>query len=77
MIGNYLATPTSTTTFYIKYHPETKILEIRFRTTETYHYLRVPLQVWKKYYKAISAGGSSGKFFNEHIKDKYEFIKIT
>jgi len=77
MNGNYLATSASATTFYIKYHPETKILEIRFRTGEAYHYLTVPLQVWKRYYKEITTGGSSGKFFNENIKDRYEFIKIT
>jgi len=77
MSGNYLATPGSTTTGYLKYNPETKILEIQFKTKERYHYLRVPLQVWKNYYKEVSTGGSSGKFFNEQIKDKYEFIKIT
>jgi len=77
MAGNYLQTPGSTTTLYLKYHPEKRILEIGFQTREVYHYLEVPLPVWKNYCKEVSARGSSGKFFNEHIKDKYKFIKIT
>jgi hypothetical protein len=77
MAENYLATGRSGTTIYLKYYPEKKILEIGFRTREVYHYLKLPLQVWKKYYNEVSAGGSSGKFFNAFIKDKYEFNKIT
>jgi len=77
MAEKYLATPRSTTTVYLKYHTEKRVLEIGFQTREIYHYLKVPLQTWKKYYKEVSTGGSSGKFFNEHIKDEYEFIKIT
>ena len=77
MTGNYLATPNSETTLYLKYDPGKKVLEIRFRTREVYQYLKVPLRAWKYYYKHVSAGGSSGKFFNEYIKDKYEFNKIT
>jgi hypothetical protein len=77
MAGNYLATGASGTTIYLKYNPEEKILEIGFRTKEVYQYLKLPLQVWKKYYNEVKAGGSSGKFFNEHIRDRYEFNKIT
>ena len=77
MAGNYLATPGSTTTLFLKYHPEKKVLEIGFQTREVYHYLKAPLHVWKSYFKEVSAGDSSGKFFNEYIKDKYQFIKIT
>ncbi len=77
MAENYLATPGSTTTRYLKYHPERKILEIGFQTRKVYHYLKLPLHVWKNYHKTISTGGSSGKFFNAYIKDKYEFIEIA
>ncbi len=77
MAGNYLATPGSTTTNYLKYYPEKKILEIGFRTKETYQYRKVPAGTWKDYYAKVSGGQSSGKFFNEHIKEKYEFNKIT
>jgi KTSC domain len=76
MAGNFLATPLSTTN-YLKYFPEKKTLEIGFRTKEIYQYLKVPFRIWKDYSRKISTGGSSGKFFNEHIKEKYEFNKIT
>jgi len=77
MIENYLATPNSTTTLYLKFHPEKKSLEIGFQTREVYQYLNVPLNLWKNYCQQVLAGVSSGKFFNENIKDKYEFIKST
>jgi KTSC domain len=77
MAGNYLVTPRSTTTNYLKYYPEKKILEIGFRTNEIYKYQKVPVTVWKDYYTKVSGGQSSGKFFNEHIKEKYEFDKMT
>jgi len=73
MIKNYLATPASNTTLYLRYHTNNKELEIGFKTREVYKYIEVPLRVWESYYKEVSAGGSSGKFFNEFIKDKYEF----
>ena len=77
MVENYLATPASGTTLYLKYHPGKKILEIGFRTREVYQYLKFPLQAWELYYKTVQEGNSSGKFFNEHIKEKYKFKKIT
>jgi hypothetical protein len=77
MAENYLATPDSSTTLFLKYYQENEGLEIGFQTREVYQYLKVPLDLWKNYYTEVLAGGSSGKFFNQHIKDKYEFIKIT
>jgi hypothetical protein len=74
---NYLYTPGSETTLYLKYNREKKTLEIGFRTKEVYRYLNVPLQLWKNYFGEVSAGGSSGKFFNAFIKDKYKFEKLT
>ena len=71
----YLGTPGSSTTIYIKYKVEDKVLEIGFRSREVYDYLKVPLQLWKSYYREVSEGGSSGKFFNEYIKDKFEFSR--
>jgi hypothetical protein len=71
----YLRTPASGTTTYIKYKTEGRILEIGFRSLEVYDYLDVSLQLWESYYHEVSEGGSSGKFFNEHIKDKFEFYK--
>jgi len=77
MAENYLFTPDSDTTLYLKYHEEDEDLEIAFKTRTVYHYLKVPLKVWKKNYKEVSSGGSSGKFFNEYIKEKYEFTRTA
>ncbi|HEV8285409.1 MAG TPA: KTSC domain-containing protein [Chitinophagaceae bacterium] len=76
MAANYLPTPGSVTTLYIKYYPESKNLEIGFRTRSVYKYFKVPLRVWRNYYKAALAG-LSGEFFNEFIRDKYQFERIT
>ena len=73
MIRNYLATPDSNTTLYLRYHTDNKELEIGFKTKEVYNYINVPLRVWENYYAEVSTGGSSGKYFNQFIKDKYEF----
>jgi len=77
MVEKYLATPNSTTTLFLRFYPEKGSLEIGFQTREVYQYLNVPLNLWKNYCQQVLAGGSSGKFFNENIKDKYEFIKST
>jgi hypothetical protein len=62
---------------FLNFHPEKESREIGFKTKEVYHYLNVPLKRWKNYCQQVLAGGSSGNFFNDHIKDKYEFIKST
>ena len=77
MVKNYLATPGSNTTLYLKCHSANKELEIGFQTREVYNYMKVPFQIWENYYGEVSAGGSSGKFFNRFIKDKYEFRRIN
>jgi hypothetical protein len=76
MDKNYLATPGSKATFYIKYYPEKKKLEIGFTTRNVYRYIKVPLRIWKNYLKAAKAG-LSGEFFNAFIKDKYDFERIA
>jgi hypothetical protein len=77
MVENYLATPNSSISPFLKFHPGKESLEIGFKTKEFYQYLNAPLKLWKNYCQQVLAGGSSGNFFNENIKDKYEFIKST
>jgi len=74
---NYISTPGSGTTNFLKYYPERKILEIGFRSDEVYQYLKVPSSVWEEYREKVLSGDSSGVFFNKRIKDKYEFRKIS
>ena len=76
MVKNYLATPGSKTTLYIKYYPGKRKLEIGFKTGNVYRYSKVPPQVWEDYFKAAS-DGLSGEFFNAHIKEKYKFERIV
>jgi len=73
---NYLATPGSKTTLYIKYFPEKNKLEIGFKTGNVYRYSKVPSEIWQDYFKAAS-DGLSGEFFNEHIREKFKFERIA
>jgi len=73
---NYLSTPGSETTLYIKYYPGKNQLEIGFRTGNVYQYFKVPLEIWQGYFRAAS-GGQSGEFFNAHIREKYKFERIA
>jgi hypothetical protein len=78
MAENYLATPGSETTLYLKYFPAKELLEVGFRDSkDVYHYLKVPQAIWKKYKKIILDKGSSGEFLNTVIKNKFAFRKVT
>ncbi len=55
-----------------KYDPENQILQIRFVSGILYNYKDVPEEL----YEAMKKAFSKGVFFNEHIKDKYEFEKV-
>jgi len=76
-IKTYISTPGSGTTNFLKYYPERKILEIGFRSNEVYQYFKVPSSVWDEYREIVLSGDSSGVFFNNRIKDKYLFRKIS
>ena len=73
----YISTPGSGTTNFLKYYPERKILEIGFRSDEVYQYFKIPSSIWDEYREKVLSGDSSGFFFNNTIKDKYGFSKIS
>ena len=50
-----------------------KILEIEFSSREVYHYFEVP----KKRFIGLLNADSAGKYFNNRIKGKYRFEKIS
>jgi hypothetical protein len=54
------------------YDDKSHTLIITFVTGMVYKYLGVPERV----YKLFKASISKGKYFNYHIKDKFEFEKI-
>ncbi|MEH3115674.1 KTSC domain-containing protein [Pedobacter terrae] len=57
---------------YFSYDEVTKTLKIIFVTNMVYLYKNVP----EKIYKMFKASGSKGRYFNNHIKDKFKFQKI-
>jgi KTSC domain len=73
---NYLATPGSNATRYIKYYPGKKQLEIGFETGNVYRYSTVPQEIWEDYLKA-AMDDQSGEFFNAHIRERYKFERIA
>ncbi|ARS39524.1 KTSC domain-containing protein [Sphingobacteriaceae bacterium GW460-11-11-14-LB5] len=57
---------------YFSYDAATATLKILFVTDMIYLYQNVPERV----YKMLKASGSKGRYFNRHIKDKFEFQKL-
>jgi hypothetical protein len=55
----------------IHYEVNSSILSIRYVSGMVYHYKEVP----EKVYKELKASMSKGRYFNFHIKGKYEFEK--
>jgi hypothetical protein len=55
------------------YDPETSDLTITFVTGRRYVYDDVPQDV----YDAFKAAFSRGTFFNQHIRDHYDYREIT
>jgi hypothetical protein len=53
------------------YSKEEQILEIKFTSGAVYRYLKIP----ESLYEQFRLARSKGVFFNEHIKQKFEFEK--
>ena len=65
-----ILTPESTAFTSIGYHPFSKTLWVVFRNTgEGYRYYDVPVGVWNDFKTA----DSKGSFFQEEIRDQYEY----
>lgn len=64
----------STAISRIEYDPGTQTLDIRFRPSgELYRYYDVPVRVYEAFRKAVS----KGRFFNSHIRERYDFAHIS
>lgn len=57
----------------IGYDPITRTLEIAFRSGGVYHYSGVPEDV----YKTLMAVSSRGKYFEQSIKYKFPYRRVT
>lgn len=53
------------------YHPARRQLEITFQSGRHYVYERVPPEV----YAAMKGSFSKGEFFNQHIRDRFSFVR--
>lgn len=51
----------------VGYRPETAELELEFTTGEVYRYFAVPPSV----HRGLIDADSAGRFFREHIRDRY------
>jgi KTSC domain len=54
------------------YEPARRELEITFQSGKRYAYEHVPPEV----YDAMRSAFSKGEFFNEHIRDRFDFRRI-
>ena len=63
----------STVIASFSYNAETNALTIVFVSGMVYHYKNVPEEI----YEAMKGSKSKGIYFNRHIKDKYEFEKVS
>ena len=48
------------------------VLEVEFGNGSVYQYVGVPIRV----YEALMMAQSHGRFFNEHIRDRYQYIPV-
>jgi lysyl-tRNA synthetase class 2 len=55
------------------YRPDEAVLDIFFTTGRRYLYHRVPPEEADRFAAALS----KGRYFNAHIRDKYDFIEVA
>ncbi len=61
----------SSTLSSVGYDEDTKVLELEFASQEVYMYYNVPPAI----YFGLVIAPSKGSFFNEHVKDRYNYKK--
>lgn len=49
------------------------VLEAEFVNGSVYQYVGVPVRV----YEALMMAQSYGRFFNEHIRDRYQYVRLS
>ncbi len=54
------------------YQDQSAVLDLEFRTGAIYRYLGVPAQVYKELLRAES----KGRYFNQHIRNRFGYAKI-
>jgi hypothetical protein len=57
----------------IGYDAATQVLEVEFRNGSVYRYVNVPTELWASFRRAPSLG----KFFQDHVRDKFETMRVA
>jgi hypothetical protein len=57
---------------FAKYDDDASELDITFTSGKTYRYLEVPVEV----YEGLLDAESKGEFFNDSIKDEFNFSEV-
>jgi hypothetical protein len=57
----------------IGYDAATLTLEVEFRNGSVYRYVNVPTSLWASFRRAPSMG----KFFQEHVRDQFETMRVA
>ena len=55
------------------YQDQSAFLELEFRSGVSYRYLGVPEQV----YRELLSAESKGRYFNQHIRNRFAYAKMT
>ena len=71
-----LFTTRSSTIYRVDYLEPEKFLKIEFRSGKVYHYYKVPHSLWTAFQLHVECEGSAGSFFNEYIKNKFQWEKV-
>ena len=64
---------TSSSLASVGYSPTHAILEVEFKHGAIYRYLDVPTDV----FEAFQAADSKGAFFNDAVKDRYSYQRVS
>ncbi|VIO69546.1 hypothetical protein CI1B_27520 [Bradyrhizobium ivorense] len=63
---------TSSNVAEIGYDPDSRILEVLFKTGSVYQYFEVPQQIYEELMRASSVGG----FMNANLKGRYRYARV-
>lgn len=68
-------TPKSSMTSRVSYNVADGVLSMHFKTGGTHHFAGVPVSHYQAMQDAETNGGSVGKYYHAHIKDKFKVAK--
>lgn len=68
-----VTTPESSNIQSIGYDRESQAMTVIFKNGSTYTYALVPIEVWVDFIFA----DSPGRFFSEHVRNAYKFVRVT